>query len=391
MVALRHDLHSHPELGFEEHRTSEIVAAHLAEAGLAVDRGLGGTGVVGTLRIGSGERTIALRADMDALAMPEVEGRPHGSRHDGVMHACGHDGHTAMLLGAARYLACTRGFDGTVHFIFQPAEEGRGGARRMLADGMLDRHPCDAIYGLHNMPGLPIGSIAVVPGAQLASSDSWRVQFRGVGTHGAKPHLGRDPITAAATFISSLQSIVGRVVDPLQSSVISACSVQAGNPAALNVIPETINIGGTARAYSPAVRDQLDVEIGRLAEGCSKMFGIECSYDFERRNPPVINDRNTTLTAQSAARSVFGDDVRTEFPPSTAGDDFALFGQLVPACYAWLGNGAVEESGAHHSETYDFNDAALGFGAAYWAAVVNEELGAASGRPLAASGAAVKG
>src|SRR5690606_32785049 len=225
LTELRRDLHAHPELGFEEVRTSGIVARLLEEAGATVHRGLGGTGVVGTLQVGNGTRTIGLRADMDALAMPELADRPYKSTVEGKMHACGHDGHTTMLLGAARTLAKSRDFSGTVHFIFQPAEEGRGGARRMVEDGLFDRFPCDAIYGLHNMPGLDTDEIAVVEGPQLASSDSWLVTFRGTGTHGAKPHLGRDPVTAMGTFLSALQSIVGRVVDPLQPAVVSACSV----------------------------------------------------------------------------------------------------------------------------------------------------------------------
>lgn len=258
LTELRHDLHAHPELGFEEERTSAIVADLLERAGLKVHRGLGGTGVVGTLQVGNGTRSIGLRADMDALAMPEVPDRPYKSKFPGKMHACGHDGHTAMLLGAARYLAKTRDFSGTVHFIFQPAEEGRGGAKKMVEDGLFTLFPCDAVYGLHNMPGLGLDEMAVVEGPQLASSDSWRVTFKGIGTHGAKPHLGRDPVTAAGTFLASLQTIVGRVVDPLQPAVVSACSVQAGDPKALNVIPDLVEIGGTARAYAPEVRSQLE-------------------------------------------------------------------------------------------------------------------------------------
>jgi hippurate hydrolase len=374
LTALRRDLHAHPELGFEEERTSGIVADLLEKAGIAVTRGLGGTGVVGTLQFGNGTRSIGLRADMDALAMPETAERPYKSTVTGKMHACGHDGHTALLLGAARYLAKTRNFSGTVHFIFQPAEEGRGGARRMVEDGLFQRFPCDAVYGLHNMPGLDTDEMAVVAGPQLASSDSWRVTFRGAGTHGAKPHLGKDPITAAATFLASLQTIVGRVVDPLQPAVVSACSVQAGNPQALNVIPDSVEIGGTARAYSPGVRDQLETEIGRLANGTAAMYGIVADYGFERRIPPVVNDADATARALKAAGTVFGDKLRTAFPPSTAGDDFAYFAGEAPGCYVWLGNGPAVDGALHHNTAYDFNDDAIGPGVAFWTTLVEQEL-----------------
>jgi hippurate hydrolase len=376
LTALRHNLHAHPELGFEEERTSMIVAGLLEELGIGIHRSLGKTGVVGTLQIGNGTRTIGLRADMDALAMPEKADRPYKSTVEGKMHACGHDGHTTMLIGAARHLAATRNFSGTVHFIFQPAEEGRGGAKRMVEDGLFDLFPCDAVYGLHNMPGLAVDEMAIVEGPQLASSDSWRVTFRGTGTHGAKPHLGKDPITAAATFLASLQTVVGRVVDPLQPAVVSACSLQAGDPKALNVIPDTVEIGGTARAYTPAVRDQLEAEVGRLAHGAAAMFGIEADYAFERRIPPVVNDPDATARALKAAGSVFGDKVLTRFPPSTAGDDFSYFGQKAPGCYVWLGNGPAVDGALHHNTSYDFSDDAIASGVAFWTTLVEQELGA---------------
>ncbi|WP_186391588.1 M20 aminoacylase family protein [Pannonibacter sp. CS1GBFMT1] len=374
LTDLRRSLHAHPELGFEEERTSAIVANLLEEAGLEVHRGLGGTGVVGTLRCGNGPRSIGLRADMDALAMPETADRPWKSTVPGKMHACGHDGHTTLLLGAARALAKTRNFSGTVHFIFQPAEEGRGGAKRMVEDGLFRLFPCDAVYGLHNMPGLDPDEMAVVEGPQLASSDSWRVTFRGTGTHGAKPHLGRDPITAAGAFLSALQTIPGRVVDPLQPAVVSACSVQAGDPKALNVIPDLVEIGGTARAYSPEVRDQLEAEIGRLAQGTAQMFAIAADYTYPRRIPPVINDPDATQRALGAARDVFGSKVRTAFPPSTAGDDFAYFAGEAPGCYVWLGNGPAVDGALHHNTAYDFNDAAIGPGVRFWVRLVEREL-----------------
>ena len=373
---LRQDLHAHPELGFEEERTSGIVATLLEEAGLRVHRGLGKTGVVGTLQVGSGTRTIGLRADMDALAMPEQAERPYKSKFSGKMHACGHDGHTTLLLGAARHLARTKNFSGTVHFIFQPAEEGRGGAKRMVEDGLFDLFPCDAVYGLHNMPGLAIDEMAVTLGPQLASSDTWQVTFKGIGTHGAKPHLGKDPITASGHFLSALQSIVGRVVNPLQPAVVSACSVQAGDPRALNVIPDIVEIGGTARAYSAEVRNQLETEIERLARGVAAMFGIEASYEFRRRIPPVINHADATARALKAAQAVCGKKVVTDFEPSTAGDDFAFFGEAAPGAYVWLGNGPAVDGALHHNTAYDFNDEAIPTGVAFWVALVEQELAA---------------
>jgi len=375
LTALRHDLHAHPELGFEEIRTSGIVATKLEEAGIVVHRGLGKTGVVGTLKVGTGSRAIALRADMDALAMPELAERPHKSIVPNTMHACGHDGHTTLLLGAARHLALTRNFDGTVYFVFQPAEEGRGGARAMVEDGFFDLFPVDAVYGLHNMPGLATDEMAVVAGPQLASSDSWEVTFRGIGTHGAKPHLGRDAVTAVGHFLTALHSIVARVVDPLQSAVVSACAVEAGDFRALNVIPDEVRIGGTARAYSAEVRDLLEEEIGRLAHGVASTFGIEARYEFLRRIPPVVNDAPTTERAWRAACAVVGEkNVRTDFPPSTAGDDFAFFGAAVPGCYVWLGNGPAVDGALHHNTRYDFNDAAIPTGVRFWTALVEQEL-----------------
>jgi hippurate hydrolase len=374
MIALRRDLHAHPELGFEEVRTSGIVAQWLEDAGIEVHRGIGKTGVVGILRAGDGTRSIALRADMDALAMPELGVVAYKSQIENRMHACGHDGHTVMLLAAARHLARTRRFSGTVHFVFQPAEEGRGGAKAMLDDGFLERFPIDAVYGLHNMPGLAPDEMAVVSGPQLASSDSWEVTFTGIGTHGAKPHLGRDAMTAAAHFLTMVHTIVARQVDPLQPAVVSACAITGGDFRALNVIPDAVRIGGTARAYSPEVRDQLETAIGELARGVAKTFGIAADYAFQRRIAPVINDDRATRAALAAAQVASGRPVVTNFPPSTAGDDFSEFGGRVPGCYVWLGNGPAVDGALHHNSRYDFNDDAIATGARYWTALVEGEL-----------------
>ncbi len=375
LVRLRHDLHAHPELGFEEVRTSEIVANRLESWGITVDRGLGGTGVVGSVSAGDGRGAIALRADMDALAMDEMADRLYKSTCLGRMHACGHDGHTVMLLGAARLLAETKRFSGTVHLVFQPAEEGRGGARRMIEHGFFEKFPVDMAFGLHNMPGLAPNQIAVRPGAQLASSDSWEAVFEGVGTHGAKPHLGTDAMTAAGQFLSVLHTLVARRIDPLQPAVVSACSVFGGDPEAWNVIPDAVTIRGTARAYAPAVRDQIEAELGRLAAGTAAAHNLEVRYRFIRRIAPVINDQDTTEIARRAAARVVGSaGVVNEFPPTMAGDDFSEFGARVPSAYVWLGNGPAEDGALHHNSRYDFADEAIAAGISYWAAVAEEAL-----------------
>ncbi|MEO1313994.1 MAG: amidohydrolase [Pseudomonadota bacterium] len=338
-------------------------------------RGIGGTGVVGTLRKGDGNRAILLRADMDALAMKEETGLPYASQAAGRMHACGHDGHTTMLLGAADRLT-DQPFSGTVHLVFQPAEEGRGGAAAMIADGLLERFPVDATYGLHNMPGLDLGVIAAVEGPQLASSDHWQATFTGVGSHGAKPHQGRDAVTACGVFLAQVHAVVAREVDPLEPAVVSACALQAGDFNALNVIPESVQIGGTARAYSAEVRAQLEAAIGRHARGVAQGFDLEVCYTFTRRIPPVVNAPAPTKTAQTAVRQALGEAaLRTSFPPSTAGDDFAEFGGRVPGAYVWLGMGPPRANGQHHGTGYDFNDACIPHGVAYWCALVAQELG----------------
>jgi hippurate hydrolase len=378
LVSIRRDLHAHPELGFEEERTSAVVRAFLADCGLETITGLGRTGVVATLKGEADGPAIALRADMDALAMPETADRPYRSTVANRMHACGHDGHTAMLLGAARILSRRRDFAGTVHFVFQPAEEGRGGAQAMVDDGLFDRLRIDRFYALHNMPGIPVGQVAAVPGVQLASSDRWEVIFRGIGTHGGKPHLGRDPMVATGQFLSSVQTVVSRGTDPVDTAVVSACAIAGGDFDALNVIPDEIRLGGTARAYSHEVRARLEEEIGRVARGIATANGIEADYVFHRLMPPVVNEDEAIARAARAARQALGaDNVLTEFPPSTAGDDFAVFSARVPGAYVWLGNGPAEDGALHHNTRYDFNDAAIGPGVRFWTTLVEQELRAA--------------
>ncbi|MFH5925778.1 M20 aminoacylase family protein [Roseomonas xinghualingensis] len=383
MTEWRRDLHAHPELGFEEQRTAALVARELRAAGIAVEEGIAGTGVVGTLRGSAagtgGNRAIGLRADMDALAMEEATGTPYASRSPGRMHACGHDGHTAMLLGAAKWLAANRDrFAGTVHLIFQPAEESRGGAQAMLKDGLFERFPVDAVYAIHNLPGLPLGTVAVPKGAVLASSDTWEVTFRGRGTHGAKPHLGTDATLAAAAFITALQSIVSRELDPLATGVVSVGHIAAGNPEAPNVIPAQVLLRGTARALSPEVRDMLEERIGGIARGVAAVHGVEAVPVYTRRLPPTVNHPAQAALMHAAAATTLGTEhARDDHPPITAGEDFACMLEARPGAYAWLGTGdPAHPEGWHHNPHFDFNDAALVAGAAFLCGVVEAELGA---------------
>jgi hippurate hydrolase len=375
MTQWRRDLHAHPETAFEEIRTADLVASKLAEWGIETHRGLAKTGVVGTVRSGTSSRAIGLRADMDALNLTELNDFAHASRVPGKMHACGHDGHTAMLLGAAAHLARTRRFDGIVHLIFQPAEENQGGGRVMVEEGLFERFPCDAVYGMHNMPGIPVGQIAVQDGAALASSDSWEVIFRGVGAHGAKPHQGRDASVAAGHFIVALQTIASRNLDPVEAGVVSVGSLTGGDPDTWNVIPAEVQLRGTARAFSAGVRDLLERRIGEIARGIGASLGVLAQYRFIRRNPPVVNTRaNALLAAEAAAHTVGVENVLRDFPPSTAGEDFSFLLQQVPGAYVWLGIGPGEEGCLHHNPRYDFNDDALTTGAAFWASLVETEL-----------------
>jgi hippurate hydrolase len=380
MTAWRRDFHRHPELGFEETRTAGIVAGLLRGWGIAVEDGVGVTGVVGTLtgtRAAGGNRAVGLRADMDALAMPEMTGAAYASTAPGRMHACGHDGHTAMLLGAARWLAANRDrFGGTVRFIFQPAEESRGGAARMVKDGLFDRFPVDAVYGMHNLPGLPLGTVAVPKGAVLASSDTWEVTFRGAGVHGARPHLGTDAPLAAAQFVAALPMIVAREIDPLQAAVLSVGHMAAGAANAPNVIPSEVFLCGTARAFTEGVRAHLEARLAAVAQGIAATCRVQAEPRYIRRISPTINRAEQAAVALRAACAAVGNALAMDdHPPLTPGEDFSEFLALRPGAYVWLGTGdPAHPEGFHHNPHFDFNDAALAHGAAFWCALVEQEL-----------------
>ena len=361
-------------MAFEEHATAAFVARQLSEFGLQVHQGLAGTGVVGSLVAGEGEGgAIGLRADMDALPITEANHFGHRSEHSGTMHACGHDGHTAMLLGAARYLAATRRFRGTVHFIFQPAEEAEGGGRVMVEEGLFTRFPVAAVYGMHNWPGLPVGRFAVRPGPMMASFDIFEIVITGKGTHGAMPHLGADPIVAGAAIVQALQTIVSRNVDPLDAAVVSVTRFNAGHT--WNAIPETAVLAGTTRALRAEVRNQVEAAVHRIAASVAAAHGVAADIRYERRYPPTVNDPVEAGRATVAAASVVGiDHVDRDPLPSMGAEDFAFMLQQRPGCYVWIGNGPVDGDRALHSPHYDFNDAILPLGASYWARLVETML-----------------
>lgn len=380
LIAIRRDIHQHPETAFEEVRTADLVAGRLTSWGLPIHRGLGKTGVVATLKgRRPGQRVIGLRADMDALNLEEKNGFAHRSVNAGKMHACGHDGHTAMLLGAAQHLAADPDFAGTVHFIFQPAEEGEGGARVMIEEGLFDRFPCDAVYGMHNMPGIPVGKFAIRPGPLTAASDTWTVVVKGTGGHGAEPFRGTDPTMPAAQFVIATQTIVGRNVSAIDTAVVSVGHIQAGNYNAANVIPATVTIRGTARSYTPEVRDMLERRLGELAKSLAAAHGCEAEYHYLRRYPPLVNTKEQTDIAVAAAtRTVGAANVDPNTKPVTGGEDFAFMLQKKPGAYILIGNGGDESGGCAHVHTplYDFNDEILTTGTAYWVNLVQQELGA---------------
>ncbi|MFN0043409.1 MAG: M20 aminoacylase family protein [Alphaproteobacteria bacterium] len=374
MTAWRREIHRHPETAFEEHRTSEFVASKLAEFGIAVHRGLAGTGVVGTLHgMGKGGRAVGLRADMDALHIHEQNDIPHKSLNPGRMHACGHDGHTTMLLGAAKYLAETRNFDGTVHFIFQPAEENEGGGRVMVEQGLFKKFPVEAVYGLHNWPGMALGTFAIRSGPQMAAYDIFEIEVTGKGAHGAMPHQGIDPVVVAAQIVLGLQTIVSRNTHPLDSAVVSVTQIHGGDT--WNVIPEHVTLRGTTRSFKPEVQDRIEANVRRVAEGVCAAMGATMTLRYERRYPATINAPEETEHAARAAADVAGaQNVLRDPMPSMGSEDFAFLLQACPGAYIWMGNGPDTSDRRLHSPHYDFNDEALALGASYWARMAELSL-----------------
>ncbi|NGM86210.1 amidohydrolase [Parapusillimonas sp. SGNA-6] len=386
-VSLRRDIHRHPELGFEEHRTAGLVADRLKALGYTVTEGIAGTGLVGTLRHGTSTRSIGLRADMDALPIQEANDIAWASATPNTMHACGHDGHTAILLAAAETIARRKAFDGTVHLIFQPAEElgGGGGARRMLEDGLFERFPCDAVFALHNMPGRPVGQFMFKDGVMMASADRVVVTFRGKGGHGAVPQQAIDPTIAAASAIMALQTIVSRNIDPLQSTVISVGKLNAGST--YNVIPNSAQLELSVRTFSASVRDQLETLITRICTLQAASFGATADVDYQRGYPVLVNTTAETESAVAVARRLFGDDrVVPDIAPLMGSEDFAYMLQACPGSYLLVGNGEI---GVHNAATglthcmvhnpgYDFNDDCLAPAATFWAALVEHRLSPAS-------------
>ncbi|MEM5429790.1 M20 aminoacylase family protein [Cupriavidus oxalaticus] len=372
-VRIRHQIHAHPELAFEERRTSDLVAEQLAAWGFAVHRGLGTTGVVGTLRKGNGTRAIGIRADMDALPIQEQTGLAYASTIAGKMHACGHDGHTAILLCAAKYLAESVEFNGTLNLIFQPAEENEGGALRMLEDGLFERFPCDEVYALHNSPGMPVGQIGVIAGPAMASFDRATVTLRGRGAHGAMPHHGIDPMQCAASIVLGLQSIVSREIDALKSAVITVGSIQAGST--YNVVPENATIKIGVRTLDPKVRTLVETRIREFVAAQAQSYQLQSEVVYERKYPVLVNHAAQTEYAREAAIRLVGADNVVERPPVMGSEDFAYMLEQRPGAYIRLGNGLGEDGGCMvHNPLYDFNDKALPVGAAFWAHLAQSYL-----------------
>jgi hippurate hydrolase len=374
-IQLRRDIHRHPELAFEEHRTSDLVAAKLEGWGYVVHRGLGGTGVVGTLTRGQGQRRLGLRADMDALPIQEATGAEWSSLKPGVMHACGHDGHTAMLLAAAKLIAQGASFNGTVNLIFQPAEEGGGGAVRMMDDGLFVKHPCDAVFAMHNMPGIPTGHFVFRDGAAMASSDYVTVRVHGTGGHGAMPHRAADPLVAASSIVMALQTIVSRNVDPLDTAVVTVGALHAGQ--ANNVIPALATLELSVRSLNPEVRRLLEQRIKALVAAQAESFGVSVDVDWRHGYCVLVNSKAETDFARQVALDLVGSErVTLQGSALTGSEDFAFMLEKIPGSYLLIGNGDGDSAGACmvHNPGYDFNDDNIATGAAYWVAVVERFL-----------------
>jgi len=381
LVAIRRDLHAHPEIAFQEKRTADLVARTLKGFGVdEVHTGIGRTGVVGVVRGNGGpgggsNRAIGLRADMDALPIREKNEFAHRSKTDGRMHACGHDGHTTMLLGAARYLAEHRDFDGTVYLIFQPAEENGGGGKVMIDDGLFDRFDCQAVYGMHNMPGMPLGTIATRPGPLLAASDVFSIHIRGTGGHGAMPHVARDPVVIGAHIVTALQSIASRRVDPIDSAVVTVTQFHAGD--AINVIADEAKLSGTCRSFVPEVRELIEAEMRRIAGSIAASFDATAELRYGHGYPATVNAEAETEIAAGAAEQVVGmANVSRDVSPFMGAEDFAYMLKARPGCFVLLGNGMPGEKGGAmlHSPDYDFNDEAISYGVGYWTSLVETVL-----------------
>ena len=367
----RQDLHAHPELGFEEHRTSDFVASKLEEFGVEVHREIGKTGVVGVLRQGNETRSIGLRADMDALPIRETNEFSHKSKNPGKMHACGHDGHTVMLLAAAKYLAESRSFSGQVNFIFQPAEEGLGGAKAMIDDGLFDKFPCDRVYAMHNGPGIAVGKFASVPGIRTAAGAFFDIEVIGKGGHGAFPQFAIDPITIAAEIISAIQTIISRATSPNESAVLSITKMHAGD--AYNVIPEKAVLSGTVRTFTIEKMQEIEQQMVSISEGISKAHGGTALVEFNTLFLPVLNEEEATDLATEVCGDMVGrDNVITTGSAGTGSEDFSFMSNEVPGCYVIIGNG--EDSNALHNPNFDFNDEALVYGGSFFARVIEKEL-----------------
>ncbi|MFK3666946.1 M20 aminoacylase family protein [Ochrobactrum teleogrylli] len=369
-IALRRDIHAHPELAFKETRTSALVADYLRQWGYDVTTGVGGSGVVGTLKRGNSGKAIGIRADMDALPIIEATGLDYASSNSGVMHACGHDGHTTILLAAARYLAQSGRFSGTVHLIFQPAEEIGAGARRMIEDGLFERFPCDAVYGLHNWPGVPAGKFGFVTGPAMASVDRARIRVNGRGGHGAEPHKSVDPVVVASSIVLALQTVVARNLDPLDMGVVTVASIHGGD--ALNVIPAHVDLGITIRSFSQTVREELRRRIEAVARSQAESFGAVADVNYQWGFPALINAKSETEFARQVALRTFPNDaVIEDFRPRTASEDFAFMLEQKPGTYFFVGNG---ESAGLHSPDYNFNDKILLPAALFWVRLTEASL-----------------